>query len=49
MKKYLGYQANYVDPDENEVANAVHDSEEEYDNDPEDSGIMVLDKVNAHR
>ena len=41
-------QANFVDPDEEEVADIVHESEEEYDNDPDDSGFMVLDEVNAH-
>jgi hypothetical protein len=48
MKKYMGNQANFVNPDEQEVADVIGDSEQEYDDDPEDSGFMVLDKVNSH-
>ncbi|PLW32187.1 hypothetical protein PCASD_21681 [Puccinia coronata f. sp. avenae] len=45
MKKYMGNQANFINP---EVADAIHDSDQEYDDDPDDSGFMVLDKVNSH-
>jgi hypothetical protein len=41
-------QANFLDPDEEEVANVVHESEEDYNDDPDDSGFMVLDEVSAH-
>jgi hypothetical protein len=44
----MGNQANFVKQDEYDIANAVHESEEDYEDDPDNMGFMLLDKVNAH-
>jgi hypothetical protein len=48
MKKFMGNQVNLVEQEDDDVADAVQESEDIYEDDPDESGFMLLDELNVN-